>query len=281
MVVTYYGTAAGKALDSTQCTHEECIFFWFEYRGYIFSRKGETLESQLELLKKLQKIDIMLSKIDVTRSEVPKKLQRLEKDQARRGQQLEKEKQTVERLNEERRKKELKLKGEIDRLRKSQEKLHSVKTNREYHAALKEIEDINTGTSELETEILICMEEADTLKKRLTEQEIENQRWNEEFEKQRKEFQCEVDRSDEESVQLQRQRKEMLDQIEPFLISKYELIRERRQGLAVVPIVNGLCQGCNINLPPQQFIELQKSGDTLINCPFCNRIIYVDGNDAR
>ena len=48
-----------------------------------------------------------------------------------------------------------------------------------------------------------------------------------------------------------------------------------RRGLAVAPVQNGTCQGCNMNIPPQLFNQLQR-GDSIELCATCNRIIYWD-----
>jgi predicted nucleic acid-binding Zn-ribbon protein len=44
-------------------------------------------------------------------------------------------------------------------------------------------------------------------------------------------------------------------------------------GRAVGPVKNGICQACNMNIPPQRFNELIK-GNSLLFCPNCRRIIY-------
>ena len=56
--------------------------------------------------------------------------------------------------------------------------------------------------------------------------------------------------------------------------SKYSAIRMKR-GLALVPVKNGTCQGCNMNIPPQLFNMIQR-GDSIELCGNCNRIIYWD-----
>ena len=53
---------------------------------------------------------------------------------------------------------------------------------------------------------------------------------------------------------------------------KYSAIRMRR-GLAMAPVKNGTCQGCNMNIPPQLYNVLQR-GQTVETCPSCHRIIY-------
>ena len=61
--------------------------------------------------------------------------------------------------------------------------------------------------------------------------------------------------------------------LKPDVRRRYEMIKVRRNGVAVVSARSAICSGCNMNLPPQLFNELQRS-DELIYCPNCNRIIY-------
>ncbi len=63
--------------------------------------------------------------------------------------------------------------------------------------------------------------------------------------------------------------------LKPDLLRRYEMIKGRRNGIAVVSARNSICSGCNMNLPPQLYNELQRS-EELICCPNCNRIIYWD-----
>jgi len=246
----------------------------------MWQREGEALKEQLELLKQLQCIDTILSKIEVKRRDVPKALQRLAKERARREQGFEKERLSLKKVDEDKRKNEQKLKEENERLRKSQDKLTAVKTNREYHAVLKEIEDIDHTANELETEILKCMEEADRIGQMLKKEESGYLDWVSQSEEQQRELQEEILTCDKEAASLEEQRLRIVEKIDPSLLTRYERLRERRQGLAVVAVVEGLCQGCNINIPPQQTIELQKNPCIIMNCPFCNRIIFSPQDQA-
>lgn len=64
--------------------------------------------------------------------------------------------------------------------------------------------------------------------------------------------------------------------ISPDIIKKYETIRAKRGGRAVVPVRKEACQGCFIHIPPQAYIELKKGSAELIMCPHCHRILYVE-----
>jgi uncharacterized protein len=234
------------------------------------------LEDQLELIIQLQAIDTVLTNLQKTKLDFPKKINQLEKEFEKKTQSFEKGKTSFEETQKEKRKKEQDLSRELERLQKSHDKLALVKTNKEYQAALKEIEDIKNHNSDIETEILLFMEKTDTLAKKVKQEEGEYQTWFQEYEKKKKSLNAELEKSDQELNNQQALRNTLLEKIEPDLIKKFELLKERRQGVAVVSIQEGLCTGCNINIPPQKILEIRTSDHAIIQCPFCNRIVYFE-----
>ena len=67
-------------------------------------------------------------------------------------------------------------------------------------------------------------------------------------------------------------RDEAAARVSPQVLKKYSSIKMKR-GLALAPVKNGTCQGCNMNIPPQLYNVLQR-GQTVETCPSCHRIIY-------
>jgi len=55
---------------------------------------------------------------------------------------------------------------------------------------------------------------------------------------------------------------------------------KKADGIAIVPVFATVCRGCNVNIPPQMYNELQRV-DRLKNCPNCERIIYWDDDPSR
>ena len=53
----------------------------------------------------------------------------------------------------------------------------------------------------------------------------------------------------------------------------YMQLFETKRGLAVVETSGEVCRGCNMNIPPQLFVEIKKN-EKIIQCPQCNRILY-------
>jgi predicted nucleic acid-binding Zn-ribbon protein len=54
----------------------------------------------------------------------------------------------------------------------------------------------------------------------------------------------------------------------------------QNNGIAIVAVKNAICQGCNVNIPPQMYNELQRGG-SLKKCPICDRIIYWKDENKR
>jgi predicted nucleic acid-binding Zn-ribbon protein len=152
-----------------------------------------------------------------------------------------------------------------------------VKTNKEYQALLSEIEAIKEANSRMEEEILQVMDEIDELKKDLSKREKDAGLTLEKLEGERKKLQEKMVH-DEKVWDKQTERREALSkQIESKLIKLYNTLKEKRQGVGVVSVKHETCQGCFVNVPPQMFIEVQKT-NTIVRCPNCNRILFWEGD---
>lgn len=160
------------------------------------------------------------------------------------------------------------------RIKKREVQLHSVKTNKEYQALLKEIDDIRASNSRLEDASLQCLDDMDSAEKELKEKtrEYENRRKQIEQEKQ------ELDKAaldlEERIRQLKSESEAIIEKLDPDLVKKYRQTRDRGGGVGLVQVENAVCKGCHLNIPPQMYNELQR-GNELKMCPHCHRLIFV------
>ena len=148
-----------------------------------------------------------------------------------------------------------------------------VQTGREQTALLKEIEDAKKNAKENEEKVLEIMAEIEKLIAQVEEEKSllkgEKELVAEETEKVRDIIESINKGKKTKGTKRQKQIKEMQES----LLRKYDTLRERRKGLAVVNVIQGVCQGCFMNIPPQQYNMLLK-GDKIFECPTCQRIIY-------
>lgn len=186
----------------------------------------------------------------------------------------------VVQLEKDRRTLEDEMQDKIAHVKERQSKMMQVQTGREQTALLKEIEDAKKNAKENEEQVVDLMEKIENLTNEAKEEKNllkgEKGLVAEETEKVRKA----IERINKGKKTKSNKRDNQASDIKPQLIKKYTTLRERRNGLAVVNVNKGVCQGCFMNLPPQQYNMLLK-GDQLLNCPTCQRIVYYKEVEAE
>ena len=159
------------------------------------------------------------------------------------------------------------------KIEKSNIRLSSIKSNKEYKAVLKEIDDLKKAKFQREEKSLQIMEEIEVLRKKCQDNEKEVAEGKKKLDKEKNEVQTELKTLDEE-LQIFEKKRDLLSQtVEQDLLKKYLLLKERKQGQAISPVSQAVCQVCHMRIPPQMYNELIR-GDSLLRCTNCGRIIY-------
>ncbi|MFC1531975.1 zinc ribbon domain-containing protein [Thermodesulfobacteriota bacterium] len=228
-------------------------------------------------LIRLQDCDNKIKEIDVKKRERPLKIQKLEDDFNAVEMRFQEELDRLESLKKDRRIMEQDVQDMENKLEKSQIKLNAIKSNKEYTAVLKEIEDLGREKSLMEDKLLQLMEMIEDLEKKCLESRDELEKLKKKFDLDKKGIEKEIESFDKESGVLEKRRMEFCDAIDQDLLDRYLFLKGRKGGLAIGSVVEGVCQVCNIRIPPQQFNELIK-GHSLLTCPSCNRLIYWGEN---
>ena len=82
------------------------------------------------------------------------------------------------------------------------------------------------------------------------------------------------ERLEAELAELEKSRQAQAGHIDGRVQELYDLLRDRRQGKAVVKVERGMCQGCRISLP-MSVLQKTRSGFDVVQCVSCERILYV------
>jgi uncharacterized protein len=138
---------------------------------------------------------------------------------------------------------------------------------------LKEIEDGKKNNKQREDELVLLMEQVESLQKTLTEESNICKTQETLLGDEQKKVDKQAAALNDKKEKVAKVRREKAGEVPSGLLRKYELLRERRNGTALAPVNSGVCRGCNMNIPPQLFIELQK-GEQLLACPTCNRLMF-------
>lgn len=160
-----------------------------------------------------------------------------------------------------------------DKIEKSNVKLSHIKSNKEYRAALKEIDDLKHTKFITEDKAIQIMEQTEELEEICRDNKQKQLELRKKFEKEQDEVLKEIAALDEELNVLEKKRTDFSKTIDQDLLGEYLHLRERKEGQAISPVIGGVCQICHMGIPPQKFNELIK-GNALLTCPNCSRIIY-------
>jgi hypothetical protein len=229
------------------------------------------LIEELETLCEMQKLDTQLIQHERKRAQAPKRLAEIEQDLQKAKDKVAKEKEIIEELDKERRRKEKELDTEKERIKKVQSKLYEIKTNKEYQAVLKETEAAQAANDKTEEEIILLLERIEELRKDYDTSLAYAKKRDKEVEAEKKELEKEMSSVESVVNKLKKERDALLSKVSGEAKARYKVLMEKRSGLAVVNVKNGVCLGCYMNIPPQLFIEVTKNA-RLITCPSCNRI---------
>jgi predicted nucleic acid-binding Zn-ribbon protein len=229
------------------------------------------LIEELETLSEMQKLDTQLMEHERKRVQAPKRLAELEQELLTTKDKIAREKEIIEELDKERRKKEKELDTEKERIKKVQSKLYEIKTNKEYQAVLKETESAQAANDKTEEEIILVLERIEEIRKDYEAAIAYVKKREKEVEVEKKGLDKEMGSLDSIVAGLKKERDALLKTLSGQTKSRYKTLIEKRGGLAVVNVRNGVCLGCHMNIPPQLFIEVTKNAQ-LITCPSCNRI---------
>lgn len=236
------------------------------------------MEQELGTLFEAQKIESMIMENEQKLLQAPIKLKAMEEEMSMVRQKIEKEKEIIEELDKERRKKEKELEADKEKIKKLEVKLYDVKTNKEYQALLKEIEAAKETNDRTEEDVLVLMDKIEDLRKDNEASTEQLKKREKESEVEKIEIEKEIQSMDEIITRLTTERDNLLSVVSDSLRNIYGILRERRGGVAVTNVKNGVCMGCHMNIPPQLFIEVTKNKQ-LIQCPSCNRILFFREND--
>lgn len=227
----------------------------------------------LQELIALQRLDQAIAKLDGEARQIPLQIAALEADLARARAAWDQAKAAAAALAKERRERERDLEEEAGNQRKKQGRLFEIKTNQEYSAVLKEIEQLKEKVSGLETRILELMEEQELAAKRGAEAETALRAAEAVCRRDREAREKDLARLQAELAGLQKARKQTAAKVERELYQSYARIMRTRDGTAVVPVRDGSCAGCFVALPPQVCAEVRHN-DRRITCPHCERMLY-------
>jgi predicted nucleic acid-binding Zn-ribbon protein len=227
----------------------------------------QTVAQKLEALVKLQTIDTKLDELKKLRGDLPDEVQDLEDEMIGYNTRLSRHQTELKEIEENIKKSKEAIKEAEKLIKKYGEQQQNVRNNREFDAITKEVEL-------QELEIQICEKKVKEGKDLIAAKKAEIEKTEalvkertEHLDNKKKELNDILAESDEEEKRLMEERGKAVKKIEDKnLLKHYDRLRSSlSNGLAVVRVVRGAAEGCNIVIPPQKIAEIREKKKIVID----------------
>lgn len=231
------------------------------------------MKEKIDLLVQLQECDNKKRLILNRKKEGPLKIGELQERLNTLKEKFQEDNSRLQALKKERLILEQDVQAFENKIEKSNIKLSNIKSNKEYQAALNEIEELKKAKFQTEDKVLQVMESIEEMEKACRDNKDKERELEGTFESTKAEVEEELAKLDNKLEEVEATRARLSQVIDGELLSRYTFLKERKNGQAISAVIDGVCQACHMNIPPQRYNELIR-GNALLTCPNCNRMIY-------
>lgn len=229
------------------------------------------MEQTIRALYKLQQIDLELDDLEAGSGDLPKEIEQLETQLAEIDSQIAGFENDLTEARKERNEGNMELQELRARTLKLNERLRSVRDNKEYDATTSEIESAEQRTQDLTANLAgIDHREAEAMRGRQNLEKTKEE-LTKSIEEKKETLEAIQESSSDEVVEYRKQREEALEQIPGDMLDKYRHVRTAHAD-AVVKVRKGACAGCYRAVTPQTLVEMRKNEEVFL-CEHCGRLL--------
>ncbi len=226
-------------------------------------------------LEELQEIDKGIRKLEKEADFPPTEIARMEEGLQETETVVNEAKEKLTASEAEKRDKDDELSVNTERMELFKGRLRSLKTNAEYQASLKEIDQASKRNSEIEDEVLELMERLEEETKTLSDAEAAYNENKTDFEKEKEDLLKNLEETKKTLKTTVKERTTKLKNLDPEISKLYEGLSAKLKGVVLATAENGICTGCHLHLPPQLLNDAMRH-EKLYQCPNCYRILAVE-----
>ncbi|HEX2438051.1 MAG TPA: C4-type zinc ribbon domain-containing protein [Methylomirabilota bacterium] len=233
------------------------------------------MDPQLQTLIELQTYDARITVLEAEAARLPKQIEAIQASLAEAQKQVETVKVRLDATRKELRGKEKDLEVISAKRSKLEARLYEVKTNKEYSAALLEIEESKQEKAKTEEEILGLMELQERLNVEIREVESRLKSRSEQAATDEGVVRKRLAAVEQDLGGVRSERNDRAKGLPPGLLADYEKLLRARNGVAVAAVnASAFCGGCRVSIRPQAIQELRSAVTPMMRCESCGRYLY-------
>jgi predicted nucleic acid-binding Zn-ribbon protein len=232
------------------------------------------MQGDLPLLIELQKKDLAVDAIQRDADALGPQIQSIQKKIDGLKNTIKTSKEQLTQYQLKKKQLELDVDAKEKLVQKHNSELNSLKSNDAYKSMMEEIKGAKEAVVKIEDEILAVMEGIDTEDKKVKEAEKTAKAQEGTLLAQIKTIESERAALLEKAQTQKAQRDEFAKTLPRPLLERYDVIREKGDGVAIVPMENATCGGCNMKMSPAKANDVKKAKDMVL-CDSCTRILYI------
>lgn len=238
---------------------------------------GVSVLKDLSLLIALQELDLKIEKNGIKEKKLSSQIEGERKRVLELEENLLKKKEMLKHIQIERRNKERSIEGIDSLLAKHEEEKYKIKSNEEFAALEKEISQGEEEKNKTEDILLELMEKEEGLDEELPVLEKESKQANKDCQEKERILRADLDSTIEQLKHLENNRKKNISELNSVLFQRYEQLQKTRENPVVLSISNGICDGCNVKVPPS-LVARARRREEIVYCESCTRILYMNNS---
>lgn len=231
------------------------------------------MQQKLKALAELQKVDLEIAALRKAAEVHPKQMAELERELGIVRSALESERARLVEVERQKRVLEQNIADEKDKVKKWEARLSEQRSTREYAALAREIDIAKKANQTMAEELGELAKTLAATREAVKAREQELSAAQDQMGGKLTALRERMAASEGQVKELDEKRAQVAVGVDGTLLKRYETVRKKRMP-ALVPILNGTCQGCNMNIPPQLYNTLRTTLGTDV-CPSCHRIIHA------
>lgn len=231
------------------------------------------MREKLKALAELQKVDMEAATLRKAADVHPRQIAELERELGAARSAIEAERNRLADIERQKLQLEQNIADEKDKVKKWEARLAEQRSTREYSALAREIDIAKKANLTMADEQVELTKTLAAAREAVKGKEAEFSARQQQLGARMGELRSKLADAESQVKALEGQRTGAVANVDPTLLRRYETIRKKKLP-ALVGVVAGTCQGCNMNVPPQLYNQLRTSLGTDV-CPSCHRIIYA------